>query len=618
MARVNGPISVFNPGDGIPTDASGGGAGGDSTAAAIATAGAQALAAQQTIQNLQGAATTLPAGSAATVTVSGTGTSKVINIGVPRGADGADGAPGMGYEEGQQLLAQNQTTLDAAQAARSSAASSASDAADAVTLAQQAQAAALEIPDDNVEALVGNPATATAARVAHNTGTIYAANYPSIQAAVDAATEGQTVQLPAGSISESVTVTKNGITLRGAGPQSTVWSAPTGPVLTLGSSTAALVRFELRDVYVLRGPGTSAGHAIEVPFGLAQSTFKRVRVTQQNPGNSLLVCDRTGSNGGGLFDNKFTDCHFIMPDNSTVYGFNIVGDANVASANLWHRCRAQGGGVALFNLETLVTSYCYNNTFDVINFEYADHGGIRLRGCINTAIERVGFFDNGTVAGDLIDVGRTGSGPLSSGTSISSVHRSGGSLTGGAVDVRIGGTSGTTTLTALSAPTAAGYTVDLGTGTGRATVIGCDPTTVTLLNVNPARTVIATATNGIATPALNVAGTPILTGGDDPEGVVTAAPGALYLRTGTLGAAAEIRVYVKDSGTGNTGWRSLNFTRALGNTPLNSAANAINAAGKRAGSMVFNVQQNKPVWSTGSNPTDPWVFADGSTAHTPT
>ena len=28
MARVNGPISVFNPGDGIPSDASGGGAGG--------------------------------------------------------------------------------------------------------------------------------------------------------------------------------------------------------------------------------------------------------------------------------------------------------------------------------------------------------------------------------------------------------------------------------------------------------------------------------------------------------------------------------------------------------------------------------------------------------------
>ena len=82
MARVNGPISVFNPGDGIPSDASGGGAGGDSTAAAIATAGAQALAAQQTIQNLQGAATTLPAGSAATVNVSGTGTSKVINVAV--------------------------------------------------------------------------------------------------------------------------------------------------------------------------------------------------------------------------------------------------------------------------------------------------------------------------------------------------------------------------------------------------------------------------------------------------------------------------------------------------------------------------------------------------------
>ena len=69
----------------------------------------------------------------------------------------------MGYEEGQQLLAQNQTTLDAAQDAQTSAASSASDAADAVTLAQQAQAAALEVPDANVSALIGNPATDTRA-----------------------------------------------------------------------------------------------------------------------------------------------------------------------------------------------------------------------------------------------------------------------------------------------------------------------------------------------------------------------------------------------------------------------------------------------------------------------
>lgn len=83
MARDNGQINVFNPGDGIPTDASGGGAGGDSTAAAITTAGAQALAAQQTVDNLSATATVLPPGADPTVTVTGTLPHKVVNFGIP-------------------------------------------------------------------------------------------------------------------------------------------------------------------------------------------------------------------------------------------------------------------------------------------------------------------------------------------------------------------------------------------------------------------------------------------------------------------------------------------------------------------------------------------------------
>lgn len=43
--RVNGPIKVYNPGDTVPLDAEGGYAGGDSTAAAVGTAQAQALSA---------------------------------------------------------------------------------------------------------------------------------------------------------------------------------------------------------------------------------------------------------------------------------------------------------------------------------------------------------------------------------------------------------------------------------------------------------------------------------------------------------------------------------------------------------------------------------------------
>ena len=77
-----------------------------------------------TIDNLAATATTLPPGSPATVTVTGAIPNKVVNFSIPRGADGA---PGMGYEEGQQLLAQNQATLDAAQSAATDAANAIRD-----------------------------------------------------------------------------------------------------------------------------------------------------------------------------------------------------------------------------------------------------------------------------------------------------------------------------------------------------------------------------------------------------------------------------------------------------------------------------------------------------------
>ena len=159
MARDNGPIKVWNRSDTVPLDSEGGYAGGDSTAAAIATAGAQALAAQQTIQNLQGSATTLPPGSAATVTVTGTGTSKVINIGVPRGVDGRDG---MGYAEGQQLLADTAAAKTAAQAAvaavgpaaAAAAAPAVTAAAAAAADAQTALQAQFLTQDEGVAALI--------------------------------------------------------------------------------------------------------------------------------------------------------------------------------------------------------------------------------------------------------------------------------------------------------------------------------------------------------------------------------------------------------------------------------------------------------------------------------
>lgn len=70
---------------------------------------------------------------------------------------------GMTASQAQGFLDQNGQTLAAAQTAAQQSTASAADAADAVLLAQQAQAASLEVPDANVSALIGNPATDTRA-----------------------------------------------------------------------------------------------------------------------------------------------------------------------------------------------------------------------------------------------------------------------------------------------------------------------------------------------------------------------------------------------------------------------------------------------------------------------
>lgn len=48
------------------------------------------------------------------------------------------------------------------------------------------------------------------------------------------------------------------------------------------------------------------------------------------------------------------------------------------------------------------------------------------------------------------------------------------------------------------------------------------------------------------------------------------------------------------------------------------ASNSRNTTGKYAGRMCWNTSLGRPIWATGSAATDTWVFADGTTAHTPT
>ena len=144
MARTNGPIQVWHRTDTIPTDAEGGYAGGDSTAAAIGTVGAQASQAYTFVDNIQASAVSLPPGSEATATVTGELPVKTINFGIPQGLDGRDG---MGAAEAQSMLNEMSQTRSAAVSAQ--------------VAAEKAKAAAFAEPDTVVSQMVGDAETRT-------------------------------------------------------------------------------------------------------------------------------------------------------------------------------------------------------------------------------------------------------------------------------------------------------------------------------------------------------------------------------------------------------------------------------------------------------------------------
>jgi Pectate lyase superfamily protein len=87
-------------------------------------------------------------------------------------------------------------------------------------------------------------------------------------------------------------------------------------------------------------------------------------------------------------------------------------------------------------------------------------------------------------------------------------------------------------------------------------------------------------------------------GSSSPEGVISAPAGSLWLRTdGGLGTT----VYVKSTGTGNTGWSGLH--------PLTSGTTANRPTLPPNPYMYFDTTLNKPIFHRGSNV---WVDATGT------
>lgn len=568
---------------------------------------------EATLDNLAATATTLEYGQPATVTVAGTRPAKSVHFGIPKGMPDSVGA---------QLVADSQAAAQQSTAA-------AADAAESLTLAQQAQAAAYEIPDQAWADMAGNPATLTGAVIREREASVLAidhglvmdgvsVNTTPLQAAIDAASaiDAETVVvIPAGWFKHGpLSIPASGVSLRGESDRSTILeNTSTGPGITLGGATVGVASVHMADL-TLRNSATG-GHLIDVPFSLSQSRFERVRWISTNPASALLHCQRPEATGG-VFDCVWDGGYYKMPTNSTIAGFHFVGAGSPANLLKWAGGRYEGCGTYFFHLEAGTGAYCYGNSWDGLNAEFPDHGFIRILSGLGNSINALGIQDSGTIAADLVYLGRaTTSHPQTRGTTISGYNRSKGALSAGVVDIRCaaGGTTGSTTIVGATGPTTAGVTIDVGAGGGWATLLGID-SSVTVLNAQ-SRTVQVDPTAGLVGPKVTLSGIPILTGADMPEGVITAPVGALYLCTSVQ--AGLPHVWEKRAGTDATGWRPAGEARSLPSSSFTNATHYVNATAKYAGAAGFDTTAGRPVWASGGLPTSTWNYADGTTAHTP-
>lgn len=107
----------------------------------------------------------------------------------------------------------------------------------------------------------------------------------------------------------------------------------------------------------------------------------------------------------------------------------------------------------------------------------------------------------------------------------------------------------------------------------------------------------------------------LLAGPGDPNGRgdASAPVGSHYFRTdGTAGN----RLYIKESGTGNTGWRNASYV-PITSAELLDITDGINTTDKYAGLQVYDTTIGRPLWASGSTAGATWDDAAGTTVHTP-
>ena len=373
------------------------------------------------------------------------------------------------------------------------------------------------------------------------------------QAAIDAAIAASgTVLWPIADVRYAVTslevgATNGGLRLQGEGMGSTIRSSGdtfdfTGTVLYLRMADLALetsgagkacLQFSnagsinqstIRDCYFHAFDAT--GHAIDAVGATWEMQDNLwLNNTYSADGSSLSVPIIN------MIDTRGSVCNA-----QSFIGGRIIGSTGATSVQVFLECQN-------------ASAWAYNNRFQDINVEIAPYGFLQANGQYGLVIDNVEIADT-TLAADCIVLSKYSTTGLNTRqTLLQSVWFLGNA--GGSYDILDADGGWTTTVIASGGVTG---TSTLNAGNGL-TVIGGEWSSIT--NQDARYTTRIETDSGFQVGYAGYygfggeTGPEISSGADTPEGAITAPIGSLFLRNN---GGAGTTLYVKESGTGNTGW----------------------------------------------------------------
>jgi len=375
-----------------------------------------------------------------------------------------------------------------------------------------------------------------------------------IQAAFAASIE---VYFPSGSYLTSSPVKLgdgNARRVYGASRYSTKIENSTSDVFKIETNDAGYLH--MSDLHIRSQSG--GGHCFKISTNSSVMSFDNLELRQDNADKSIW--DQQGGYSGNVSWNQIR-CYANSTSNLTAHPFNIESTDIV---NGWSfknmRCEKTLGTLQFFNLNTAnASSFVTNCSFENITFQEPYGGWIKLGGCRGVEIKNCASYDmTAAQTGHGIQIGASTGGQISSRCKISHCGRypsTGGTLDTGISDIQLDSGAAANTIIESCFNSAAGATFTVDYANNKCLHIDrpsdseasyTDSSNVRYIDINGDY-------EGMLMPEYffdeNAHSIQIGTG--TPESAVTAGVGSVFLRTD---GGASTTFYIKESGTGNTGW----------------------------------------------------------------